>query len=652
MKFYRFFSQAVLLSFILSVSLIDAAAKDEWVKVRSKNFELVGNAHEKDIRRVATKLEQFRETFRQIFTRVNVNSPVPIKVVVFKSDKSFRDYKPVTDEGKRTDWVAGYFQSGEDVNYIALSTEAAKDLTFRIIFHEYVHFLVNNDIGRGAVPPWFNEGLAEYYEQFTIEDDQKVTLGGLNAEHLQLLQQNKLIPFETFFNVDNYSLQRQGHDGAGLFYAQSWALVHYLMQGNNGARSQQLNKFTTAVLNGKTPKDAFAEVFQMDYQTMERELKKYVEQRSFRNQVATFKNKLIFDGEMQSAPVTEADAKAVLGDLLFHTNRLPEAAALLEEAIRLDADSSAAHTTLGLIKAKQKNFADAKKYLEKAVALDDTNYLAHYQYAYVLSREGMSDFGFVSSYNGELAATMREALKKSIRLNPNFPESYNLYAFISVVRNEAADEAIEYLNKAIKLAPGNQWYSLRVAELYLRKEDFPNARRIAQKVFATAPDDQLRVYAKNTISMIDSYESQLENIKNYNNRRPREIVSDQPLSEEEIRALNEKAMLEGINATLRRLKADEKRVLGYLTRIECGKQGIEYSVRVENEILKLKSENFDSLLLMSFSAETDSEIGCGTIKNEAFAVISYRPSANANAKSAGEILSIEFVPKNFKFLNQ
>ena len=40
------------------------SAKDEWIQVRSKNFFLIGNADEKDVRKVATKLEQFRETFR------------------------------------------------------------------------------------------------------------------------------------------------------------------------------------------------------------------------------------------------------------------------------------------------------------------------------------------------------------------------------------------------------------------------------------------------------------------------------------------------------------------------------------------------------------------------------------------------------------
>jgi len=651
MKHLKLSSTIALLFLISCFSPTGVSAKDEWVKVRSKNFQLIGNASDKDIRRVATKLEQFREVFRQIFTKVNFNSPIPTNVVVFKNDKSFRDFKPVSEDGKRTDWVAGYFLGGEDANYIVLSAEGEKADTYRTIFHEYVHFLVSSDIGRSNIPPWFNEGLAEYYEQFQIEDDQKATLGGLNQNHLFLLQQNKLIPFETFFSIDNYSLQRQGHDGAGLFYAQAWALMHYLIQGNNGARSQQLNKFTVLVLNGKTPKEAFAEAFQIDYATMERELKKYVEQKNFRTTFTTFKNKLTFDGEMQSAPVAESEAKAVLGDLLYHLDRLTQAAALLEEALRLDADSSLANVSLGLVKMKQDNFADAKKYLEKAIKLDEKNYLAHYQYAYVLSREGMTEHGFVSGYNGEQTAKMRESLNKAIALNPNFAESYNLYAFVNYVRNEAIDEAITYLAKAIKLAPGNQWYLMRVAELYSRKEDFINARKIAQKVFETAPDDNLRLYAKATLNNINSYEAQLERIKNYNKNQKREIESDKPLTEEEIAQLTEKFTLESINQNLRKPKADEKRVLGYLTKIECGK-AIDYTVRVDNKILKLNSQDFQSLLLMTFDGNTSNDdFGCETLKKESFVVITYRPNANAKAKSAGELISIEFVPKNFKFVN-
>src|SRR5215211_7741710 len=98
-----------------------AAAKETWTSVRSQNFSLVGNASEKEIRQVATRLEQFRDAFTRIFPQVKFNSPVPTTVVVFKSDSTYKPFKPVAD-GKAVS-VAGYFQAGEDVNYITLTTE-------------------------------------------------------------------------------------------------------------------------------------------------------------------------------------------------------------------------------------------------------------------------------------------------------------------------------------------------------------------------------------------------------------------------------------------------------------------------------------------------------------------------------------------------
>lgn len=657
MKSSKFFYAAAVLLLVACCAPTAVFAKDEWLKIQSKNFALYGNASEKQIRGVATKLEQFREAFRQIFPKVKYNSAIPTNVIVFKSDKSFRDYKPVDKNGKTTKWIAGYFQGGEDVNYIALSTEGEKADTYQTIFHEYVHFLVDNDLGRSNIPAWFNEGIAEYYEQFTIENDQKVTLGGLDNNNLLFLQQNKLIPLDTFFNIDNYSLHQQGSDGAGLFYAQAWALMHYLIQSDNGARNPQLSKFLNLLLSGKQPKEAFGEAFQTDYKTMEKELKKYVEQRTFRVQFVNFKTKLLFDADMKVAPLSEADAQATLGDLLYHSNRISEAEAHLQNALTLDADSVLANTALGLVKARQRNFVEAKKYLEKAVSLDDKNYLVQYQYAFALSREGMNESDFVANYTGENAAKMRTALKKSIALNPNYAESYGLYAFVSIVQNDELDAAINYMNKAVALAPGNQWYQLRVAELYLRKQDFVNARRIAEKIVQTADEPAVRGYAQNTIRSIDSYQGQMERINNYNQEQkqnPRQIYveSDKPLTAEELEKLQSKAMLDSINEALRKPEAAEKRVLGTLTSVECGAKGIVYTVKLEAETLKLTSADFQSLTFSVYGVDlSDLQIGCGTLKKEVFGVITFRPTVNAKTKTTGEVVAIELVPKDFKLAN-
>lgn len=648
MNFCRTLS--VLLMFSAIYFAPKTLAKDEWIKVRSKNFQLFGNAGQDDIRQVANKLEQFREVFRQFSGKENFNSPIPTNIIVFKNNESFRDFKSVNKKDNLTDRTEAYFQGGEAVNYIALSIKGDKAKTYRTIFHDYAHFLVDNEIGRTNAPVWFNEGLAEYYELSEIEVDRRITLGVVNDEHLHLLRQNNLIPFESFFNFNDYSLHLQSNENEQIFYAQAWALVHYLLQSNNGARNPQFNKFVDFIRSGKSSKEAFKEAFQINFAALERELAEYINQKNFHVTISTFKDKLDPNNEMQSFSVSEAEAKAVLGNLLYHINRLEAATAILEEALKLDAGSGPANISLGLVRLRQKNFTEARKYLEKAISLDGKNYLAHYQYAYVLSREGMSDYGFVSGYDFGRTEKMRESLKKAIALNPDFAPSYSLDAFISVVRNEEIDEGIAYVKKALLLAPGNQWFQIRSAELLMRKEEFTNARRIAQKIFQTAPDEELRVYAQNSINLINSLEAQLIAIKNYNDRLKTEIP-DKLLTDEEFALLRELAILESINQNLRKPRTDEIRVLGYLTKIVCGEKGIEYFVKIDKKIIKLVSKDFDKLTLVSFAKEMSNvQLGCETTGNEAFAVITYQPDKNTAAKIAGEILSIEFVPQNFKFL--
>src|SRR5262245_47076150 len=99
-----------LILLLVTFSQLHVEAKDTWLAVRAKNLNLYGNASEQDIKLVAIRLEQFREVFSQLFQGVRLASPVPTTVIVFKSDSSYKPYKPVAD-GKMVE-VAGYFQAG------------------------------------------------------------------------------------------------------------------------------------------------------------------------------------------------------------------------------------------------------------------------------------------------------------------------------------------------------------------------------------------------------------------------------------------------------------------------------------------------------------------------------------------------------------
>jgi tetratricopeptide (TPR) repeat protein len=652
----RSFFAALSLFLVMAVgALPQAHAKDEWIKVRSKNFYLTGNATDKEIRRIATRLEQFRTVFSSLFPTMKFVSPIPTTVIVFKSDKAFKPYKPINASGKTTEWVAGYFQPGEDINYITLTTEREQDETFRTIFHEYVHFLVDNTLGKSRVPPWFNEGLAEYYEQFSIENDQKVTLGSLNQNALRLLGTYPLIPLETFFDIDYTSLHLQGGHGASIFYAQSWAMMHYLIKGNQGKRNPQLAAFMELLARGIKTREAFRQAFQTDYAVMDMELKRYVAQNTFNISVANFTQKLVFEADMTTSPMTDAEAKATLGDLLSHSDRLADAETHLMEALAMDGESVMANTALGFVKMRQQKYEEAKKYLEKAASADKQNFLVYYRYAYILSREFVDANHQVSAYSDETAAKMREALGKAIAINPGFPDSYAQLAMISLVRNERIEEGIANLNKAIALAPGNQVYQLNLVSLYINLEDYEKAQPLAENVARTAVEPHVKARAESMLSNLAFMKEQLELEKSQGRTGPRRVLitpEGKPPTEEEIAKVRAEAEFESINSALRKPKEGEERVAAHLSKIECSGGNIVYIARAGDRPIRFQSKDFQGLYLMALEPSFTSEIGCGTIKKEFFAILTYLPKENPKMKTRGELVSIEIVPEKFDFLTQ
>jgi tetratricopeptide (TPR) repeat protein len=616
-------------------------AKDTWVSVRSNNFFLVGNASEKEIRQVATRLEQFRDVFRQLFPKMNFTSPVPTTVVVFKSDSSYKPFKPVAD-GK-TVQVAGYFQSGREVNYITLTTEKREERPYGTIFHEYVHLLVNNTLGRTSIPPWFNEGLAEYYSTFDIEDDQKVYLGNLISYHLQLLRTTQLLPLDKLFAVDYYSLERNKHDARGLFYAQSWLLLHYLIQGNEGKRVSQLGVFLNQLRQNAPAEKAFRQAFQTDYAGMQNELKGYLQRHSYRGQVVTFKEKLEFDAEMKTAPISDAEAQAYLGDLLYHIRRPEDAKTRLKQALALDSKLAMAHASLGMVLMEEKKFSEAREQLQQAVAESSSNYLAHYYYAYALSREVMTEGQPVFGFPADSVQKMRAELGKAIKLKPDFPESYHLLAFVNLVTGEQLDESIAMIKRAVALSPGSEEFLLLLAQLHMRKQDFDAARKAAEPLAANGADPRLRANARSMLASISSIQEATARFRAAREERAADVVVDM---QKDVATNTDPASY--LRDALRKPEAGERQVQGMLVRIDCDAKGIIFTLKSADGLLRLKTASFEKIDITTFAPDVAGEITCGVRKPENAVVVCYLPASDTRAKTNGAIRSLEFVPKDFK----
>jgi hypothetical protein len=166
--------------------------------------------------------------------RVNADEP-PVEVYILNDRPSFthflKFYYPDLPS-RRAFFLA---QGTQRVVFTFMGERLEEDLR-----HEATHALLN--VAYGDLPLWLDEGLAEYFEG---PDAHR----GLNAEHLGRLPkdlaggwQPDLARLETLKTVS----QMTPRD-----YRESWAWVHFLLNGSNAGKSDLLAYL--ADLHGEAP---------------------------------------------------------------------------------------------------------------------------------------------------------------------------------------------------------------------------------------------------------------------------------------------------------------------------------------------------------------------------------------------------------------
>ena len=211
----------LLLVLLISVPVpATTQTRDSWRSVRTNNLFVIGNADADKLRQVAVWLEFFHSAFGRLVSRNVIDASVPTTVVVFRDEASFMPFKPLY-QGRPAN-LAGFFQPGDDVNYIAMSLDPGERDPFNIAFHEYVHLHLKDNIPN--VPLWLNEGLAEFYGSMEFSGGEAIL--GAPLQYIRLLRSVELLPLKTLLSIDTRSPHYNEQDKTGIFYGQSWALVH------------------------------------------------------------------------------------------------------------------------------------------------------------------------------------------------------------------------------------------------------------------------------------------------------------------------------------------------------------------------------------------------------------------------------------------
>ena len=252
-------AQRAALACLAFAACLPAATHDPWLKITSANFELYTTAGERAGRDLIRHFEQVRSFFLQAFgSRLSASRPV--RIIAFRNEKEYQPYRP-------NEFATAFFQPGAIHDFIVMSSASSEH--YPVAVHEYTHLMIHQS--GMELPPWLNEGLAELYSSLEPSGE-KILVGQLIPARLHVLRSEPWIPLAALVAVDHSSPFYNEKSRAGMFYAESWALVHML--NLDPAYRPQL-KSLVAALKENDPPAAFAKAYGKQLEEVEAALRTY-----------------------------------------------------------------------------------------------------------------------------------------------------------------------------------------------------------------------------------------------------------------------------------------------------------------------------------------------------------------------------------------
>ncbi len=492
---------AVLFLLLATIPVSARDSNERWLELQSPHFVVLTDSNEKQARRIASQFERMRAVFHTLFPTATADTGSPIVVLALKDKKDFQALEPAAYLAKGQLELAGLFLRAPDKNYVLLRLDAQGEHPFSTVYHEYTHLMLSK--AEEWLPLWLNEGLAEFYQNTDIQD-KDVLLGQPSPDDILYLRQNRLLPLTTLFKVDHTSPYYHEEQKGSVFYAESWALTHYLMVTGREKNTDRLGDYVKLVSQHQDPVAAAQSAFG-DLNQLQKSLETYIGQGSFKlfkmNSAVTFD-----ESSLQVRPVSVSEADSVRADVLVYNDRAKDAQALLDATLRDDPSNALAHESMGFLKYREGDTSAAKKWYGEAVQLDSHSYLAHYYFAAMCLNEG--DTGHDEA--------IESSLRTAIKLNPNFAPAYDSLAMLYGSRRLKLDEAHMLNVQAIALEPDNLNFRLNAANVLMEQEQFANAisaLKLAAHVAKTPAETAL---VQSRLEQVEQFQSSVDRARNAN----------------------------------------------------------------------------------------------------------------------------------------
>jgi tetratricopeptide (TPR) repeat protein len=593
--------------FIGLTATIRAEHRENWIEIKSPHYTIYCNAGEHDGRRVAAQFEEIRALFEQSFPKLRVDFGKPTIVYVLKDENSLKLLMPTYGQNKNSMKLAGFYQLSNDKNFAVVRADVTGTGTnpYHVMYHEWAHGLFR--LNYRGLPMWLDEGLAEYWGGSDI-DNKEGRVGTADPAQLRVLRQNAFLPISTLVSIDASSPLYNTKDHAGMFYAESWAIVHYFSLAPEVRDQHLLDKYLAALQATDDPIEAANRSFG-DLKKLGEKLEAYTRQSAFLYQRISVKSS-VSEKDFAARHLNQAEGLVIQADYLVHTNHLPEAIEILHEAEKLDTKAPRLHDELGYYHFVKADFDNSLKEFDLATAEDPNDATAYYYKASIPYRK--------SGYDRETTPQIIANLQRVISLQPNFAPAH---AFLCIAYTQSAEtkrKALGEAKTAMDLEPGNLAYFIDAGRALIATNDLANAKKVADTAqkLATWPRDR---------AMAANFQKTVSAKMNPSAYDPRSVAAADPVVSDE-----------GSTAGLAQPSQKE----GQITELICGHPpSVMFTLTVGDEQFLFRVKDVAKIRVLDAAGNTSEAASCGKWKDRK-AMVEF--SATPDGPAFGEVSSIAF----------
>jgi len=365
-------------------------AQDTWSELRGGDFVLRGTLNAERLGPIACDVDKALRTLGLPRPGASPPSAVP-SIVAAASEKEMRELLPHFWERRGPRPLGGYW-AGLYGHHIAVRVDARPDERLRRLLHELAHYATH--LAHPDPPRWLDEGLSEVWAHAAIEEG-AIEIGRPVARHVRALGSDKnWIPVSELLEATTLPEGRRGPK-ASMFYAESWALVHYLLFEKG---------------NGKSFLNSLPEPADIPTDEM---LKNYA-RGGLANPVriaAAAPGDCRRAAEARDVPRIET---LILKARALADGERPDAALpLLDEALRLQPDDADALETLGFVHFLGNRPRESAAAFDRLIAAGGESHVAYYYRALLAAPvPGLTD--------GSGPVPELEYLRRAVHLNPEF----------------------------------------------------------------------------------------------------------------------------------------------------------------------------------------------------------------------------------------